>query len=415
MTLRILHVLDHSLPLHSGYAFRTLAILREQRLRGWETIQLTSPKQGATDRERDVVDGWTFHRTPVSTAIAASSAPAALARQMVATARRIGELIRQESPHIVHAHSPILDAFPALWAGRRAGLPVVYEVRALWEDAATDHGTTRETSLRYRLSRWLETIAVRHADHVTTICDGLRRELVDRGVAEARITVVPNAVDVDEFRMDGVPDEALRRSLGLAGKTVLGFAGSFYGYEGLDLLLEAVARIGDADPAIGVLLLGGGPQEDALRAQVQRLGLAGRVVFAGRVPHGEVARYYDLIDMLVYPRHSMRLTDLVTPLKPLEAMAQGRVLIASDVGGHRELVRDGETGFLFPAGDAAALAARIRTVLARRSDWPRVQLTGRRFVETERNWRTSVARYEPVYTRLAARGARAGALGARGA
>ena len=111
------------------------------------------------------------------------------------------------------------------------------------------------------------------------------------------------------------------------------------------------------------------------------------------MPHAEVQRYYDLIDVLAYPRLPMRLTELVTPLKPLEAMAQGRMFVASDVGGHRELVRDGETGFLFPAGDAAALARAIDGVLARTADWPRMRAQARRFVETERTWARSVARY----------------------
>jgi PEP-CTERM/exosortase A-associated glycosyltransferase len=405
VTLRILHVLDHSLPLHSGYAFRTVAILREQRARGWSTIQLTSPKQGPSEGDEEIVDGWTFHRTPVSPTVARSSAPIALVRQMRATHDRIVELIRRNAPHVIHAHSPILDAFPALWAGRRAGIPVVYEVRALWEDAATDHGTASADSVRYRLSRRLETIAVRRADHVTTICEGLRGELADRGVPQDRITVIPNAVDVDNFRSDRVGDAALRKALGLEGMTILGFAGSFYGYEGLDLLLKAVARMG-ASPRIGVLLLGGGPQERALQLQATELGIADRVVFAGRVPHADVARYYDLIDVLVYPRRSMRLTNLVTPLKPLEAMAQGRIVVASDVGGHRELIRDRETGFMFRPDDADALASTLLDVLARRGEWPGVVRAARRFVESERTWRASVARYEPIYTRLA-RAARA--------
>jgi glycosyltransferase involved in cell wall biosynthesis len=135
---------------------------------------------------------------------------------------------------------------------------------------------------------------------------------------------------------------------------------------------------------------------------VARLGLADAVVFTGRVPHAEVARYYDLVDAFVYPRLSMRLTDLVTPLKPLEAMAQGRLVVASDVGGHRELIRDGETGVLFRAGDAAALARAVESLFANRDRWPALQAAGRRFVEQERNWRASVARYEAVYARAIA-------------
>ena len=108
--------------------------------------------------------------------------------------------------------------------------------------------------------------------------------------------------------------------------------------------------------------------------------------------------------MLAYPRHRIRLTEIVTPLKPLEAMAQGRMLVASDVGGHRELIRDGETGMLFPAGNARALADAIESVLARRAEWPMIRARARRFVETERTWARSVVRYAAVYEPLLAVG-----------
>ena len=392
MKLRVLHVLDHSLPLHSGYTFRTLSILREQRALGWETVQLTTPKQGAGAALEESVDGWTFARTP-------SAEGAGLLTQMRLTARRLTALVAQTHPDVIHAHSPVLNALPSLWVGRRLRLPVVYEMRASWEDAAVDHGTTVEGSLRYRASRALESFALRHADEVTTICAGLRADICMRGIAEDRVTVIPNAVDVAAFRFGVEADPDLRRSLGLDGCTVLGFAGSFYGYEGLDLLIEAARRMLPRHPTLRVLLVGGGPQEQALKAQAAAADIQDRVVFTGRVPHGEVQRYYELIDVLAYPRVSIRLTELVTPLKPLEAMAQGRMFVASDVGGHRELVRHGETGFLFRAGDPQALADAIDALLARRELWPQIRAQARRFVEVERTWKASVARYGDVYAR----------------
>lgn len=396
MSLRILHVLDHSLPLHSGYAFRTASILREQRKLGWDTFHLTTPKQGAGAAVSEVADEWTFYRTP-------NSGQEGLVEQMRLTAARIDELVSELRPDILHPHSPVLNALPALWVGRKRKIPVVYEMRASWEDAAVDHGTTTEGSLRYRVSRGLESFALRRADQVTTICEGLRGDIRVRGVPEERITVIPNAVDVAAFQFGAQPDQELRSALGLDGKTVLGFAGSFYGYEGLDLLIEATRKLVPTYPDLCVLLVGGGPQEANLKAQVERLGLDERVIFTGRVPHSQVQRYYELIDVLAYPRLPIRLTELVTPLKPLEAMAQGRMFVASDVGGHKELIRHGETGFLFRAGDADALAASIDEVLTRRDLWPQVQARARRFVEVERTWATSVARYREVYRRALAR------------
>lgn len=398
--MRILHVLDHSIPLHSGYTFRTAAILREQRKLGWDTHHVTSVKHTAPGPLVEEVDGLTFHRTPWTPG-AIDRVPLLRERaQMRALEKRLLEVASDIRPDVIHAHSPVLNAFPALLVARRLDIPVVYEIRAFWEDAAVDHGTTTEGSLRYRATRAMETRAVFTVDAVTTICEGLRRDLVERGVPESKITVIPNAVDIDNFAYRVPADEALRAELGLSGKRVLGFIGSFYAYEGLDLLLRALPAILQKAPDVAVLLTGGGPQEQNLKALVQELGLQDHVKFTGRVPHAEVQRYYSLVDVLVYPRHSMRLTDLVTPLKPLEAMAQGLLLVASDVGGHKELIRDGETGMLFRAGDADDLARSVLQLMSMQSRWSQIREAGRRFVETERNWTNSVARYRGVYGSL---------------
>lgn len=400
MSLRVLHILDHSIPLHSGYTFRTLSILREQRKLGWETYHLTSPKQtGCTEAEEEV-DGWHFYRTDTGSGLGANKPVLGELMLMRRLEARLIEVARQVRPHVLHAHSPVLNAIPAIRAGRRLGLPVVYEVRAFWEDAAVDHGTTTEGSLRYRATRGLETWALRRAGHVTTICEGLRSDIVARGIPEDKVTVIPNAVDIESFDFGGSPDLELKARLGLSSCTLVGFIGSFYAYEGLDLLLEALPRILERLPDVRLLLVGGGPQEEALKEQARHLGIADKVIFTGRVPHQDVQRYYDLIDVLAYPRHSMRLTDLVTPLKPLEAMAQGRLLVASDVGGHRELIRDGETGMLFRAGDVASLADTIMKLLVKRDYWTELMQAGRRFVVEERNWARSVANYRAVYKAL---------------
>jgi PEP-CTERM/exosortase A-associated glycosyltransferase len=399
MSLKVLHVLDHSVPMHSGYTFRTVALLDEQRKRGWQTFHVTSPKHTAGQQLEEDVDGLHFFRTPSGENLVHLPGldELVLMRQLE---RRIEQVVERVAPDLLHAHSPVLNALPALRVGRRLGIPVVYEVRAFWEDAAVDHGTASEGGLRYRLTRRLETHALRQADHVFTICEGLRGDIVARGIPAGKVTVIPNAVDIDAFEPGGQADPDLAGRLGLAGATVIGFIGSFYAYEGLDLLLDSLPALLRRRPEVRILLVGGGPQEDALRSQASALGVADKVVFTGRVPHAVVQRYYDLVDVLAYPRRSMRLTELVTPLKPLEAMAQGRVLVASDVGGHRELIRHGETGWLFHAGSAESLADAIDELLGQRDRWPALRQAGRAFVERERNWAGSVARYASVFHRL---------------
>ena len=398
--MRILHILDHSIPEQSGYSFRTLSLLAGQRALGWETLQLTGPKHSDCAVAEEIVDGWHFYRTQETGGLLNNVPGLHEIELMGELSHRIEEVVHRTRPHILHAHSPVLNVLPALRVGRRHGIPVVYEIRAFWEDAAVEHGTTQYESLRYRLSRSLETYAVKRADAVCVICEGLQTELQQRGVAAEKLSVIPNAVDIEKFSTQSSPDEGLAKSLGIDGCVVLGFIGSFYAYEGIDLLLRALPRILQSRPEVRLLLVGGGPEDAALRKQVADAGLQSQVIFTGRVHHDDVKRHYDLVDVLVYPRLPGRLTDLVTPLKPLEAMAQGKLIVASDVGGHRELMRDGVNAVLFEAGNAEHLATKLSALLAMPEQWPAMRQAGRAYVERERTWQRSVANYIPIYERL---------------
>jgi PEP-CTERM/exosortase A-associated glycosyltransferase len=280
---------------------------------------------------------------------------------------------------------------------------VVYEIRAFWEDAAVSNGTGSEGNLKYRLTRALESHVVAGADAVVTICQGLKDDLVARGTAPGKIALSPNGVDLALFGTAAAPDPALAAELALGAGPVIGFIGSFYDYEGLDDLIAAMPLLIARVPAAKLLLVGGGPMEAALKAQAEASPAAAAIRFVGRVPHSEVERYYALVDVMAYPRKASRLTDLVTPLKPLEAMAQSKLVAASDVGGHRELIADGVTGTLFRPDDPAACAAALAGLLTGQDSWESRRAAGRAHVAASHDWQRNVHRYHDVYQRLLAK------------
>ncbi len=401
--MKILHILDHSIPLHSGYTFRSRSILEHQHQLGWETDHITSPKHNLAiepDGSEEIIDGLHFFRTPPSTGLLAKLPVFNQLAISTALEKRLEAVIPHVKPDILHAHSPALNGRAAVNIGKKFGIPVVYEIRAFWEDAAVDHGTTTEGSLRYRVTRAMETKVIQEADAVTTICEGLRSDIINRGISESKVTVIPNAVDISKFNPNPEVDPVLQDQLRLKGHRVLGFIGSFYAYEGLPLLVKALPLILCDCADTKLLLVGGGPQEAKIKQLVSELKLDDKVIFTGRVPHDQVQKYYDLVDIFVYPRLSMRLTDLVTPLKPLEAMAQKRLVVASDVGGHKELIRDGETGMLFMADDVKDLAKTVMKLMKQQDRWPAMRDAGRVYVEEKRNWAVSVSRYQNVYSAL---------------
>ena len=396
---RVLHVLDHSLPLHSGYTFRTRAILTAQQASGFEVRGITGLRHLADGPDCEAADGLTFHRTRGQ-----ANGPLGLRewREINLLADAIVALARDWRPDLLHAHSPALCGKAALIAAKRLGLPLVYEIRAFWEDAAVSNGTGSEGNLKYRLTRALENNVVAGADAVVTICQGLKDDLVARGTDPAKITLSPNGVDLALFGAALAPDPALAQQLELGDGPVIGFIGSFYDYEGLDDLIAAMPALIARVPAARLLLVGGGPVEDALRAQAAASPAAAAIRFVGRVPHSQVERYYALMDVMAYPRKASRLTDLVTPLKPLEAMAQGKLVAASDVGGHRELITHGQTGTLFAPDDPAACAAILAGLLAEKSCWQAMREAGFAHVRTSHDWAKNVHRYHVVYQVLLA-------------
>lgn len=400
---RVLHVLDHSLPLHSGYTFRTRAILKAQEGLGLEVRGITGQRhnlEAPGGPMREASDGLTFHRTPGTPS---GPPPFRELGEIEALTAAILALAEEWRPDIIHAHSPALCGAAAERAARVLGVPFVYEIRAFWEDAAVGNLTGTQGNLKYRLTRALETRVARAADALFTICDGLKIDLAARGIPAARIHVMRNGVDLDLFGDPVARDTALAAQLGIAdGAPVIGYIGSFYAYEGVDDLIAAMPILRQSHPDARLLLVGAGPMAESWRAAAAALPEPDAVIFTGRIPHTEVERYYSLVDVLAYPRKSQRLTDLVTPLKPLEAMAQRRLVAASGVGGHRELIEDGVTGTLFAPDDPAACAAALAGLLERRADWEAMKDRAVTHVRTRHDWAANARDYLSVYHPLLA-------------
>jgi PEP-CTERM/exosortase A-associated glycosyltransferase len=393
----ILHVIDHALPRVTGYSVRSHNLLRHLRAAGVPLLVVASSNVPGAASE-DVVDGVAYTRLPLRVPDSHQT-PATLAVRIARLARWLQRCIGERQVALVHAHSPVINGIAALWAARRTGVPVIYEMRALWEDAAVARGIGTPGSLRYRGARGLETWLLRNVDAVTTISRGLLADIVGRGVPADRVFHTPNAIDCDLFRPAPADAELIARH-GLTGAVVFGYLGYFFAYEGVEDLVHAFARARAKLPRARLLFVGGGDGDESLRTLVHRLGLEPAVTFTGKVPHASVQRYYSLCDVLVYPRRSNRTTNLVTPLKPLEAMAMGKPIVVSDVGGLRELVGANETGLFFPSSDIERLADRLIALGDDAALRARLGANARRAATERYSWDRVVDVYRQAYGRL---------------
>jgi glycogen synthase len=405
--MRVLHVLHHSEPFLDGYSVRAGAILACQRKVGMEPIALTSVhhelavgRSGEPQSNPEMVRGIPHHRTPAPAGrLGRSELRLPVFRERALVRALDGSLARTLAEHdvdIVHAHSPVLCGLPALRAARKRGVAFVYEVRAFWEDALLSSGTSALRRAKYQYSRRLETGLFRRADAVVAISHHLVDEIVDRGIPRSRVHYAPNGVDLQKFTPQTI-NRDLAAQLGVDGRPTIGFVGSFFDFEGLDCLVRALPLVLDKVPTTSLVLVGSGESEPKIRVLVQRLNLSKQIVMVGRLPHEQVLAYYSIMDVLVYPRLRDRLTELVTPLKPLEAMAMGKAVVGSDVGGLKELFDDGRVGDLFRSGDAADLADCLVRVLQDPVRRKASGELGREYVLAKRSWDELGPIYQRTY------------------
>ena len=348
--MKILHVMNDTIPLIGGYTIRSRCIVTHQRQIGMEPFVITSVRQGPTPENREQFDGITYFRTQWPKKSVLRKIPlAGLLKELSLFYTRIRKAAAEISPDIIHAHSPVLCAIPALVAARRLEVPLVYEIRAFWEDAAVASGKFKENSMTYRFIRTLETMVCRQVDRVVAISRPMEEDLVVRGISHNKLFVVPNGVDGLSLTPK-VKNRKLSTRLGLEGKTVLGYLGTFYDFEGINDLIRSFSKLRLQEKDVALLLIGGGEMAHTIQDQVRQLGDPA-VVLLGKVPPDTVPDYYALMDMVIYPRRSTRITEMTTPLKPLEAMALGKPVICSAVGGLKELVGMDNGLFFTPGND----------------------------------------------------------------
>ncbi len=402
---RALHLLTNSLPhTHSGYALRSHAVLRAQAAAGIEVVAATRLGYPVSvgrilARSTDVVDGVRYERLlPARMPVTAVDRSTRSIDLLLPLARALGATV-------VHTTTPFGNGQGARALAGELGVPWVYEVRGLLEqtwvagrpDAAARGRAT--ASERFALLRAQEAAVASSADHVVTLSETLRADLVARGVPAERVSVIPNAVDERLLTLPDHGPSRARHDLGLpADGFWVGTVSSLVGYEGLDTLIDAVALLRARGVDLRACLVGDGVARPELERHAAEADIAHAVLFPGRVPPSDAPRWHRALDAFVVPRRDVEVCRQVTPLKPVEAMALGRPVVASDLPALAEVLSDG-AGRLVPAEDAAALADALAELAADDTARDALVAAGRE-IAAGRTWARQGQRYRELYERL---------------
>lgn len=404
---RVHYLLHNSLPYHSaGYATRTHGLLKELNDAGWDVDGVTRlgypydmpGKEDLPDAPpHEVIDGVDYLRLLTGRQIEKKNP---LYNYVGRYSTELSRIAQRDRPAIIHAASNHWNGLTGVTVARKLGIPSIYEIRGLWEITRGSRNPEWAASNMYKYIARMESDAAKGATRVFTITGALRDEMVRRGVEAEKITVLPNGVDTERFTP--IPrDEELARELGVQGKTVIGYVGSILDYEGLGLLIDAAATLAAERDDFHVLLVGDGAELESFRDRVREDGLDRVITFTGRVPHEDVERYYSLVDITPFPRLPLPVCEMVSPLKPFEAMAMGKAVVASDVAALAEIVTSGTNGLLHAKGEAGSLTAELRRLLDDPELVGRLGAQAREWVVQNRDWRQISTIVAETYAELA--------------
>ncbi|WP_366555788.1 glycosyltransferase family 4 protein [Aquibaculum sediminis] len=395
---RVAYVLHNSLPYSSGgYATRAHGLATGLQEQGWEVVGVLRPgfpnDLDVTPDELD--DSYVKSVDDIRYCFAASPARTHYPKQeyMLLAADRIQRSLEELRPEMVVAASAHLSALPALIAARRLGIPFVYEVRGFWEITRLSRKPSREGTIYHKVECFLEAFVAEEADLVFTLTEAMKDELLARGVT-TEIRLLPNSCDPSRFQ-PLARDRELAQQLGIPDEVpVIGYIGTFVDYEGLEYLAQACAQLHERGRDFRLMLVGNentsgtdvGRITQEIQETVAEAGIADKVLMPGRVPHEMVEKYYSLVDIVAFPRRAWPVTEMVSPMKPLEALSMEKAVVASNVRALAEMIDHGRTGLLFQKEDAQDLATKLEYLLDNPEEMRRLGAAGRQWVIENRRW-----------------------------
>lgn len=397
--MKILHILYQSLPQISGSSIRSRDILMSQQELGLGVMAITSPFQNG-NKKKEQIDEITYIRTSINNRNTISDNPKGFFKrffrllQIIPFSHKLKQIIVAEEPDVLHAHAMFFCGLPAIYFGWKYKKPVVYEVRSLWMLSKSKDRKGRLKSLIERLLFSLELYVMMKVSKVIAINDNLKSVLVDNGIPENKIEVINNAVNVsliDKLKLKSTNKEHILRKN-------FGYIGTLTPHEGLDFLIKAFKNVNSIYPETKLLIFGSGIESESIKKLANEVE---NVEFHGSINPDKVYKAFSLIDIIVNPRYKNKLTDSVTPLKPLEAMAYEKLVIGSNVGGMKELITHNNNGLLFEAGNQKELEKVMESVLRLdEKEQSRILENALKYVYEEKSWLQNAREYKLIYSNL---------------
>jgi len=409
---KIFHLLNVSLPDLSGYSIRSHNILKHQK-EYCHIYAITEPAY-IQKKTPDNIENILYFRFPPTKGYQLFFNPKI--KKIVRKAQILNwyyrtifkntlfslkKLITFYKPDILHVHSSHFYGYYISKIAKKLKIPFIFEVRGFLEDTHVGLGILKQGSLQYNNKKKFRLKIIKKADAVITLGHAMKKELISQGVDKNKIKIVPNGVDIKELHPKP-PKISLKEKLSIKNEKTLGYVGSIRRIEGIEILLEAMKVIKkEINDAILLIVGPGDPiYINELKNISKKLKINNCVKFLGPVPNSEIDDYYSILDICIIPRLNIRVNRLVTPLKPLEVMAMGKVLVVSDLPALKELVKSNISGVFFKAENSENLAKKIIHLILNPNQMERLGKSSRQFVKNNFDWHLNIKKYITLYETL---------------
>ena len=402
----ILYHTSHSLPhIESGYAYRTHWLIKNIKSFNWN-ITVSNRVGFPNDRydfrkfpiisKNEIIDSIPYMIEINSNDLK----PDNILKYHELSVQTIIKQCKKINPSILHSASNHTCGLAATDAAKRLGIPSIYEIRGFWHYTRASKEEGYRESEHFKMIHNLELQAAKNASHVFAITNGIRNKLIEGGVDKESISLLPNGVDVDKFT-NLRKDLKLINALSLKGSVVIGYIGAFVDYEGLDYLIKAIEKIKNKGLSnFKVLLVGDGLISKDLKILSKQLGLDNYIIFMGRIPHEDIEKYYSIMDIMVYSRKGFEVCELVSPLKPLEAMAMKKTILASSVKALSEMIIPNETGLIHEKDNIDDLANELYKLIISKELRDRLSNNAYDWVRENRTWKSISKIVDVQYKKL---------------
>lgn len=375
-----------------------------QKSIGLDVVAVTSGFQGSLSGEKeDIIDGIRYIRTTSRKETRITDENKGIGQQIKKLfsiflfTLKLLRVVKEEKPDVLHAHAMFFCGIPTVLIGKWKKIPVIYEFRSLWMFQKKETAKTKLNLLVEKFLVSLETWTLKRADAAVFLNEDLETYFIDRGASFKNSYVINNAVNLDYISRIAVHDKQIKNR----DELVFGYIGTLAVYEGIELLVATFQELYREGIHNKLLIYGKGISKESVINQIRKHPEIETIHYMGSVAPNEIPDVFSGIDVIVNPRLDNEVTQSVTPLKPLEAMAYRKLFIGSDVGGIAALVKPGFNGFLFRAEDKAELKATIRQVLhLSNTDKSELLKRARNFVEEEKSWKKNAGVYRDLYSPL---------------